>query len=162
MAKNYLEAYSEFIHQSQLERGLVSLYLRKKDHSLDSRLQQQFKAVDQTTRTLAAISDPYNIRLKLFLENIGTIPARRKYFLAELIEPSASFLFYSCQLIDPALEILSEMVAMDEENDPSEVNAYIHLLRWKERVGIERALGAQIIAMGEDADMELVASLEHV
>jgi len=162
MKKDYLKAYSEFIHQSQLERGIVSLYQQEKDGSLNSMLEHQFEAVDQSAKILGDISDQQNGRLKPFLEAVTSLTTKREGILSHLVKPSTSFLYYSYGIIDPALEILSEMAVLDDGNDPARINAYINFLRWKEHVGLERALGIQIIVLGDAVDHELAGRLHHI
>jgi CRP-like cAMP-binding protein len=152
----------DFIHEAQKERGLVSLYLRSKGKDASDDLESQFAIVDKQIKPLAALPRKQSTKIEPFLSALHYLPAKRKYVIARMIEPSEALTFYSRDIIAPAIEIVQELAIFDETNDPAKVSAFIHFLQWKERVGLERALGMQLVDLDWSNTTDFKGRLEYI
>ncbi len=137
----------DFIHEAQRERGLVSLYLRGEKGASSQEMESQFTVVDGFSKILASLPKKQSARIELFLKSLNHLHAKRKYVIARMLEPSEVMTFYTREIIMPAIEIAQELAVLEQTNHPAKVSAFINFLQWKERVGLERALGTHLINM---------------
>lgn len=137
--------FFNFIHEAQKERGSVAFYLRSRGLEFADELEAQFAVVDNCIKPFAALPKSRSAKLEPFLNAAFYLPSKRKYLIARMIDPAEALVFYSREIIAPAIEIVQEIAVFDPENQPSKVSAFAHFLHWKERVALERALGTQLV-----------------
>jgi len=159
---NILYDFCDFIHEAQKERGAVSLYLRSRGQKFSEELESQFAVVDTRLKSLSALPKRQNAKLEPFLHAAHYLMAKRKYIIARMIEAPEAISFYSREIIAPAIDITQELAVFDTDNQPAKVAALMHFLQWKERVGLERALGTQLVMMDWKESPELRERLQYI
>lgn len=152
----------DFIHAAQKERGSVALYLRSQGLTFAEELEQQFAIVDAHAKVLSTLSRIRSSKAEFFLKALDYLPAKRKYITSRMIEPHEALAFYSGDIIMPAIELIHEIAVFDPQNDPAKVSAFINFLQWKERVGLERAIGTQLVNIDWSNITDLKARLEYI
>lgn len=157
-----LDSIYDFIHEAQKERGSVSLYLRGKDGEFSEDMESQFTIVDQCSKALASLPKKQSLRIEPFLNAIHYLPAKRKYVIARMLDPAEALAFYTRDIVAPAIEITQELVVFDSANHPAKVSAFVNFLQWKERVGLERALGTQLIDLDWSNATDFKGRLEYI
>jgi CRP-like cAMP-binding protein len=158
----YLYNLCDFIHEAQKERGLVSLYLRSKDGEFSEDMEAQFAIVDECSTTLISLPKKQSSRIEPFLNALNYLPAKRKYVIARMILASDALAFYTRDIISPAIEISQELAVLDTTNNPAKISAFINFLYWKERVGLERALGTQLIKIDWANASDFKGRIEYI
>lgn len=159
---NVLYDFCDFIHEAQKERGSVSLYLRSQGQQFADELESQFAVVDTCLKPINQIPKQQNTKLEPFLHAAHYLAAKRKYIIARLIDPAEAISFYSREIISPALDIVQELAVFDPANQPAKVSALIHFMQWKERVGLERALGTQLMTLDWNESPALKSRLHYI
>lgn len=152
----------EFIHEAQKERGLTSLYLRSKSDANADAMELQFTVVDKLSAALEHLPAQKNSRIAPFVNALHYLPAKRKYIIARMLAASEALSFYSRDIIAPAIEIVQELAVMEPINHPAKVSAFVNFLYWKERVGLERALGAQLVHLNWSETLDFKQRLEYI
>ncbi len=159
---NALNNLCDFIHEAQKERGSVSLYLHSKNGDYAAVMESQFAIVDGVRKVLSKLPQKQSSRIKPFLHALQYLPSKRKYVIARMLEPSEALSFYTRDIVAPAIEIVLELAVLDSGNNPAKVAAFVNFLYWKERVGLERALGTQLVDLGWSETKDFQSRLEHI
>lgn len=159
---NTLDSICDFIHEAQKERGSVSLYLRSKEEEFSEDMESQFVVVDGCGKSLTSLLKKKSARIEPFLNAVRYLPAKRKYVVARMLEPSEALEFYTRDIITPAIEIAQELAVLDPANYPAKVSAFVNFLHWKERVGLERALGTQLVNLDWSNATDFKGRLEYI
>ncbi|MEK6746159.1 MAG: nitrate- and nitrite sensing domain-containing protein [Pseudomonadota bacterium] len=159
---NTLNNLCDFIHEAQKERGSVSLYLRSKNGEHSEAMESQFAVVDEVSKALNKLPKKQSSRIEPFLNAIHYLPAKRKYVIARMLEPTEALSFYTRDIVAPAIEIVQELAVLEPGNNPAKVSAFINFLYWKERVGLERALGTQLVNMDWSETHDFKNRLEYI
>lgn len=157
-----LQYLCDFIHEAQKERGLVALFLRGKKASHSEAVETQFAVVDRSIKGLCTLSTKQSSKVEPFLNTLHYLPAKRKYVIARMIEPTEALSFYTREIIAPAIEIVQELAVMDRANHPAKVSAFVNFLQWKERVGLERAFGTQLVNLDWSETPDFKNRLEYI
>ena len=111
-----LQHFCNFIHEAQKERGSVAFYLRSQGMEFADELEAQFAVVDNCIKPLAALPKSHSAKLEPFLNAAFYLPSKRKYVIARMIDPAEALVFYSREIIAPAIEIVQEIAVFDPEN----------------------------------------------
>jgi len=159
---NALNNLCDFIHEAQKERGLASFYLRSKNGGYSEEMESQFAIVDGVSKVLNKLPKKQSSRIELFLNALQYLPAKRKYVIARMLEPAEVLLFYTRDIVAPAIEIVQELAVFDPSNNPAKVSAFVNFLYWKERVGLERVLGTQLINLDWSDATDFKSRLEYI
>lgn len=159
---NVLTHLCDFIHEAQKERGSVSLYLHGSNGEFSDVMESQFAIVDGTAKGLTSLPKQQSSRIDPFLNAIHYLPAKRKYVIARMLEPAEALSFYTRDIVAPALEIVQELAVLEPANHPAKVSAFVNFLQWKERVGLERALGTQLVDPTISAAPDVKDRLEYL
>lgn len=159
---NTLNNLCDFIHEAQKERGSVSLYLRSKEGEYSEAMESQFAVVDGISKMLGKLPKKQSSRIEPFLNAIHYLPAKRKYVVARMLEPTEALSFYTRDIVAPAIEIVQELAVLDPANNPAKVSAFVNFLYWKERVGLERALGTQLVNLDWSETSDFKNRLEYI
>ncbi len=144
---NHLENICNFIHEAQKERGSVSLYLRSKGKEFAEELEDQFSIVDKCITPLNSLPKKQSSKIEPFLNSAQYLSAKRKYIIAKMLDPAEALTFYTRDIIAPAIEIVQELAVFEPANNPAKVSAFVNFMHWKERVGLERAIGTQLVEL---------------
>lgn len=159
---NALNNLCDFIHEAQKERGSVSLYLRSKNSDYSEAMESQFAIVDGVSKVLGKLPKKQSGRIEPFLNALHYLPAKRKYVIARMLEPTEALSFYTRDIVAPAIEIVQELAVLDSSNNPAKVSAFVNFLYWKERVGLERALGTQLVNLDWSDTTDFKNRLEYI
>lgn len=157
-----LDTACDFIHEAQKERGSASFYLRSKGEAFGEELEEQFSAVDASVKPLLSLVKKDNLRVEPLLQGAQHLPNKRKYILARMLEPIDAMNFYTRELIAPAIEMVQQIAVFDPTNHAGKVAALVHFLQWKERIGLERALGTQLLERTVPESPEFRNKLEYL
>lgn len=157
-----LTGICDFIHEAQKERGSVAFYLRGKDGTFSEDMELQFAVADGCSKLLSSLPKKQSSRIEPFLNSINYLPVKRKYVIARMIDPAEALSFYTRDIIAPAIEIAQELAIFDPANQPARVSAFVQFLYWKERVGLERALGSQLIDLDWSNTTEFKGRLDYI
>ncbi len=137
----------KFVHEAQRERGLAMLCSGPEGDTYADAYRRQNGIVDAAWRAVTVVADLSDDHIEQVSGLMPELARRRAGVLKGKAETGDLIAFYSRSLIEPALEAAAVAATLDPLNDPSRVSAFVNLLKWKERVGQVRAVGA---APGED------------
>ncbi len=137
----------------QRERGCASVFLYSEGKLFHEKMCAQFSSSDKTIQSLQEGLERWNNtkslksspleKLNQLLKICMQLPERRAQIVASAISASDGISHYSHKLIGPFLQIMVEVALTMEKSDPACVSAYNAFLQWKERIGLERAIGAR-------------------
>ncbi|MBP7709870.1 MAG: nitrate- and nitrite sensing domain-containing protein [Rickettsiales bacterium] len=133
-----------FIHETQRERGLAALYLSKSNNNSDD-LERQFYIVDDLVKNFILQKESQNSKILPLINSIKSLPKERKIILDKNVDVLEMILFYSQNLVSTSIELMEEIMISDQKASPVKISAFINFLKWKERVGFERAVGTKMI-----------------
>lgn len=159
---NALNNLCDFIHEAQKERGSVCLYLRTKPGEYAENMESQFAAVDSVSKPLNKLPKKQSSRIEPFLSAVHYLPAKRKYVVARMLEAGDALSFYTRDIVSPAIDIVQELAVLDPSNNPAKVSAFVNFLQWKERVGLERALGTHLVNLDWSDTTDFKNRLEYI
>ncbi|MBN8531479.1 MAG: nitrate- and nitrite sensing domain-containing protein [Alphaproteobacteria bacterium] len=162
MAAKAFENINDFIHEVQKERGLVALFLRSAGDASSDDMEAQFAVVDRQAELLDGLPKKNSPRIEPFLNTVRYLPSKRKYAIARMLNPAEALAFYTRDIVNPAIEIVQELAVLDPANYPAKVSAFVHFLQWKERVGLERALGTQLVSFDYRDSSDFRGRLEYI
>lgn len=155
-----LNSILDFIHEAQKERGMAAFYLRSKQPS--EALESQFARVDQHIKPLGGLPKKQSSKIEPFHDAVLRLPGKRKYVISRMLQPAEAMAFYTSDIIAPAIEIAQELAVFDPANHPGKVSAFVNFLQWKERVGLQRVVGTQLIDLGRTPAAEFRNRLEYI
>lgn len=149
--KEALYILGSVIHHLQRERGCTALFLGSEGTLFHDQIEAQFITTDRELESLKesitrwqatqALKSLQFTEILAFLKKMETHTAMRGNILQQTRTAPQSIDYYSHQLICPLLQCMVEIALYDENNDSTCVSAYHNFLQWKERVGLERAIG---------------------
>lgn len=152
----------DLIHEAQLERGLASLYLRSSGSDFADPMEKQFSRVDNLLDKMKSVLLSKSAHFEPFKNALQYLSTKRKFIVSRQISPSDTLLFYTRDIIAPAVEIIQDLAIFDKNNSPARVSSLINFLQWKERVGLERALGTQFVNLDSNGGAELSDRLSYI
>lgn len=151
--KEALYILGGIVHSLQKERGCASMFLCSKGKLFEQRINDQFIDTDNElnscTQKINIWKDTNELqpaqlkKLKALLSKCEELPELRNNIIAQRISTSKVIDHYAHQLIGPILQIMIEIALYMKGHNPVFVSAYNAFLQWKERIGLERAIGAK-------------------
>lgn len=145
MTETALSDLCQFIHDAQKERGAAALFLRSQGSDFSEFLENQFYVTDRSAQALNALPKKQSSNIEPLLSAVHYLGARRKYIVSRLIDPAEAHVFYTREIIAPAIDIVQELAVFDPVNNPARVSAFMSFMQWKEHVGRQRALGGYLL-----------------
>lgn len=149
--KEALYLIGELNHALQKERGCSAMLLGSQGVLFSNKIKIQFKKTDAAIKDLEAglknwaLKKTLNQDLLDAIANILNISNElhdfRKKLLALELTTSTTIDYYSNQLIGRLLQKMVEIALVTEGTNPTFVSALNAFLHWKERIGLERAIG---------------------
>jgi len=141
---------SKTLHEVQKERGMSVGYLSNNDRSFENELNIQKKHTDSSIKELdnylilSNISSINNLNKTLhLLHNIQEI---RSVVSKLLISPTSSSIYYT-KINDSILNSILAITKVSQLSSVSnDVNSYLNLLYYEENLGLERAVGTNILS----------------
>lgn len=151
--KEPLYILGDLVHQLQKERGCTSMFLCSEGGLFSKRSKAQFAKSDAAIKAfqdgLERWNKTYSLKpsqlskLTEISDKWSELPALRTEIMAQSATVSHSIDYYSHKIISPILQNMVEIAFYMEGNNPTFVSAYNAFLQWKERIGLERAIGAR-------------------
>ncbi len=153
LLKELLHKLGSVVHEFQRERGSAGLFLDSLGKIFTKRFDAQIAASVESVEQLraycdrsdvkAALPSSFSARLKyLFVKYDETVELRDKIRLLSIRYTSA-LNNYTFGLTVPTIDAMIELAQRAPENNSALVSGYANFLQWKERIGMERALGTR-------------------
>jgi len=149
------QSISDVLHETQRERGASSIFLNSNGNNFSTELQKQRKRTDEKIELFNqflsqfdrhAYGDKMREELKGMLRRIGNLAGKRNEIDAmniELFEVINYYTDMNNKFLD-VIGLLPETVS--DSTFVREIVSYISLLKAKEKMGLERAVGGGIFA----------------
>jgi len=147
----------EVVHELQKERGMSALFIGSKGTKFSTELPLQrmeadkkIEALQTTLKTFDAGSDTDQFAevLNAVGGNLAELKTKRSSVSALGIVIGESSAYYT-KTIDSLLDVATKVSTLSSNSDISRRStAYVNLLQYKERIGIERALLTTVFAAG--------------
>ncbi len=151
--KEALYILSNFVHQLQKERGCSSIYLSSNGVYFKDKLNAQFLLSDAALSEFSEGFERWNqskkmdggilLRLQALRAVCEELTQLRKKVLGQEIAVAKMIDYYAHKLISPLLQMTVEIALQLEGGNPTFVSSYNAFLQWKERIGLERAIGVR-------------------
>ncbi|NVJ96660.1 MAG: nitrate- and nitrite sensing domain-containing protein [Alphaproteobacteria bacterium] len=153
LVQSLLNKLGEVVHQLQRERGSAGLFLDSLGKIFTKRFENQNKAVDETIADLKAfcsqqavkeaLPQSFEARLTYLLRKYEEIAAVRSQIRLMKVRYTQALNNYTFKFTVPTIDAMIELAQREPKHNSALVSAYANFLQWKERVGMERALGAR-------------------
>lgn len=148
--KTALYILGKLVHNLQLERGRVAVYLSSEGGLFVDSIHNQFKNTDTCISTFSdnlkiwktnEALKPENIRkLEFLLDICNSLSQMRDEIILNKRLTYLSIDFYSHELISPLIQSIIEIAWLMPDTNPTSLSAYNAFLQWEERIGLERAI----------------------
>jgi methyl-accepting chemotaxis protein len=149
---NLSTQFSLLVHELQKERGFTAGYLGSSGKKFEDALKQQHLQTNYQYDNLTSFLKQHTILLAIepkvneVIEELKEVNAIRNQSLKMHLEVSQALDYYT-QINAKILQTLIEISKLSNSSLISQkLNAYINFLLAKERTGIERAIGANVLA----------------
>jgi CRP-like cAMP-binding protein len=149
--KCILNALGDVVHDLQRERGCSSLFLDSGGKTFTSKLDAQREQSDVSIAALVKlIADlqtntefpgRWMIFLKRLVDKLASLDQKRREITNLEIRYTQAINEYSFKYTLPLIECMVLLAQQSPEFNAARVGAYANFLQWKERMGLERALG---------------------
>ncbi|MCJ9428192.1 nitrate- and nitrite sensing domain-containing protein [Kordiimonas marina] len=153
LVQELLHKLGEVVHQIQRERGCAGLFLDSLGKVFAERFQDQNQAVDAAVEDLRAFQAREDVmavlpsgfagRLKYLFVKYDDIGKLRDKIRLLSVRYTQALNSYTFSLTVPTIDAMIELAQREPGHNSALVSAYANFLQWKERVGMERALGAR-------------------
>ena len=149
--KAALYIIGDVIHALQRERGCSAMLLGSHGELFFDKTKRQFEASDVKIEALRGglnkwksskvLEEKQLIKLSNDLDHFDDLKDFRKKLLAQELTTSKTIDHYSHLLIGPLIQQMIEIALFAKDVDPVSASALNAFLHWKERLGLERAIG---------------------
>ena len=149
--KEALYIISDVIHALQKERGCSAMFLGSQGASFSKQTKIQFKTSDVTIkafqnsltkwRSAKSFDEKQLSKLTSHLDNFDELQSFRNKLLSQDLTTSQTIDHYSHLLIGPLIQQMIEIALFAKNVSPVSASALNAFLYWKERLGLERAIG---------------------
>jgi len=153
LAQELLHKLGEVVHQVQRERGSAGLFLDSLGKIFTNRFDSQIRAVDEAVDDLRAFSarsdvksalpPSFEARLAFLLCKYDELPGVRDQIRLMQVRYTQALNHYTFKFTVPTIDAMIELAQREPSHNSALVSAYANFLQWKERIGMERALGAR-------------------
>lgn len=151
--KEVLYILGDVVHTLQRERGCGTIYLYSNGELFLERMLFQFRGADKAILAFQEALGRWTEKNKLEAEELGklneisllcqSLPEWRNDVTTKKITAAESISHYSHKIIGPIIQSMVSIALNMQESDPDFVTAYTAFLQWKERIGLERTIGAR-------------------
>ncbi len=151
--RDALNSLGDVVHNLQRERGCCSMLICSEGKIFAERTKQQFL---KTNASLNKLNDdwlswseqgalkPHILKnIKSILDKRESLESQREKLFNKKVSASHSIEQYSHQFICPLLQYSIEIALKMEKANPTYVSSFNAFLQWKERIGLERAIGVR-------------------
>ncbi|TNE62760.1 MAG: cyclic nucleotide-binding domain-containing protein [Alphaproteobacteria bacterium] len=153
LAQGLLHKLGDVVHAIQRERGCAGLFLDSLGKVFATRFDQEQDTVNKRIddlhqfcrRTDVATGLPagFESRLRLLFAKYEELKALRGKIGLLSIRYTQALNTYTFSFTVPTIDAMIELAQREPGHNSALVSAYANFLQWKERVGMERALGAR-------------------
>jgi len=153
LLKDLLHKLGDVVHEIQSERGAAGLFLDSLGKIFTNRFDAQASSVDETIAILRAYCDrpevkdalppSFSARLQYLFVKYDEMSDLRDQIRLLSIRYTAALNKYTFDLTVPTIDAMIELAQRSPSNNSALVSGYANFLQWKERIGMERALGTR-------------------
>lgn len=153
LIQELLHLLGDLVHQVQRERGSASLYIDSLGRIFSNRYKKQTEVVDTAFKALQAFSTRIDVRdalpvnfearLKILIQKYQELPALRDSIHLMSTRYTQALNTYTFGYTTPTIDAMIELAQRASGHNSALVSAYSNFVQWKEKVGMERALGAR-------------------
>ncbi len=164
--KEALYIIGELVHNLQLERGRVAVYLSSEGRLFSNLMTKQFAKTDDSTqifcetltrwKKLDLLKAETIHKLEYLLDKCQNLFQTREYVSKNISQTWQSIDFYSHELIGPLIQNIIEIAWLMPDSNPTSLSAYNAFLQWEERIGLERAIGSRGFINSSFSNQEFV------
>lgn len=153
LVQEILHKLGDVVHQTQRERGSAGLFLDSFGKIFTKRYDAQIKAVDNAIDDLRvffarddvkkSLPPSFEARLTYLTRKFDELPQVRNQIRLMQVRYTQALNSYTFKFTVPTIDAMIELAQREPSHNSALVSAYSNFLQWKERVGMERALGAR-------------------
>jgi len=153
LVQELLHKLGDVVHKIQRERGCAGLLLDSLGKIFANRYGEQNKAVDKAIAELRAfvgrtdvrdaLPPSFEARLAFLLRKFDELAGVRDQIRLMKVRYTQALNNYTFKFTVPSIDAMIELAQREPRHNSALVSAYSNFLQWKERVGMERALGAR-------------------
>lgn len=153
LTQELLHLLGDLVHQVQRERGSASLYIDSLGRIFSNRYKKQTEVVDAAFEALQAFSTRVDVRdalpvnfearLKILIQKYQELPELRDNIHLMSTRYTQALNTYTFGYTTPTIDAMIELAQRASGHNSALVSAYSNFVQWKEKVGMERALGAR-------------------
>lgn len=153
LLKELLHKLGDVVHDIQGERGAAGLFLDSLGKIFIKRFNKRAENVDDTIAGLKAFCNrtdvqdalppSFSARLKYLFVKFEQMEELRDQIQLLSIRYTAALNKYTFDLTVPTIDAMIELAQRAPANNSALVSGYANFLQWKERIGMERALGTR-------------------
>lgn len=153
LLRELLYKLGEVVHEIQRERGSAGLFLDSLGKIFTKRLDANIGQVDERVEGLRsfcgrpelrdALPSSFGARLSYLFVKYDEIADLRDNIRLLSVRYTAALNCYTFDLIVPTIDAMIELAQRAPANNMALVAGYANFLQWKERIGMERALGTR-------------------
>lgn len=153
LVQELLHLLGDLVHQIQRERGSASLYIDSLGRIFSRRFKEQTEVVDKAIHAFQTFCDRNDVRgalpenfegrLKILSQNYEALPALRDNIHLMSARYTKVLNDYTFRYSLPTIDAMIELAQRAEGHNSALVSAFSNFVQWKEKVGLERALGAR-------------------
>ncbi|MBV1900434.1 MAG: nitrate- and nitrite sensing domain-containing protein, partial [Kordiimonadaceae bacterium] len=153
LIKELLHKLGDAVHEIQRERGAAGLFLDSLGKIFTDRFETHAKAVDEKVAVLKsfcgqnsvrdALPPSFEARLKFLFVKYDNVEALRDQIRLLSVRYTSALNSYTFDLTVPTIDAMIELAQRTRSHNSALVTGYANFLQWKERVGMERALGTR-------------------
>ncbi len=153
LIQTLLHMLGDVVHQFQRERGCAGLYLDSLGKIFAPQLKEQVSVVTTTIQNLKeyceqeslknALPSNFEGRLNFLFLKYDNLNIHRDEIAAISVRYTQALNVYTFNIILPTIDAMIELSQREVSHNSALVSAYSNFLQWKEKVGLERALGSR-------------------
>lgn len=153
LAQQLLRWLGDVVHQIQRERGSACLYIDSLGRVFADQFETQCRVVDAAIEDFqifcarqdvrAALPVNFESRLSLLAAKFKDLSELRDRIRLQSIRYTQALNAYTFGHVLPAIDAMIELAQRTPDHNSALVSAYSNFIQWKEKIGMERALGAR-------------------
>jgi len=153
LVQELLHKLGDVVHEVQRERGCAGLFLDSLGKIFTKRFTAQAESADKSIAMLRAFCDrtdvkgalpiSFEARLKYLFVKYDEMADLRDQIRLLSIRYTSALNTYTFNLTIPTIDAMIEVAQRQPSHNSALVTGYANFLQWKERVGMERALGTR-------------------
>lgn len=153
LAQQLLRWLGDVVHQVQRERGSACLYIDSLGRVFAEQFDTQCRMVDASIEDFQAFCSRNDVRdalpanfesrLSILSSKFAELSDLRNKIRSLSVRYTQALNLYTFSCVAPALDSMIELAQRAQGHNSALVSAFANFIQWKEKVGMERALGAR-------------------